>query len=261
MSDDFWRDKTVLLTGASSGIGRAAALLAATRGARVGLIARRADLLVETTSRIRASGGVADWIAADVCDLALLRAVVAELQARLGPCDALIACAGIFKHTSARAFDPAIANQVFAVNVCGVVNAIGAVLPDMVARDRGRIAVISSLAAKLPLPGSAAYSGSKAALDRFLDCLRVDLRRSNIRITSLSPGFVDTAMLTEAERTTLKNMLSAERVAHRILHAIERGRAELGLPYWTWLQAWTVGRLPGPLRRWICGQLEPMQEA
>ena len=141
-----------------------------------------------------------------------LAVAVRELEDRLGPCDVLIANAGIYRKTDVRQFDAEEANRVVATNVQGVLNAFGAVLPGMIRRRAGRLAAVASIAGMVGLPGAAAYSASKAAVITLLQSLRVDLYPLGIKVTAICPGYVDTAMITDLERATLKHLLTAEEV-------------------------------------------------
>src|SRR5437763_940905 len=116
----FWTDKCVLITGASSGIGKALALELGSRRARVGLIARRGEELAQVASAICAAGGAADYRAADVAIAEDLRACVQGLEQSLGLCDVAIACAGIYRMTNVDDMDPATVQAVMATNVLGV---------------------------------------------------------------------------------------------------------------------------------------------
>ena len=240
----FWHQKCAIITGASSGIGSKLAELLAARGARVGLLARREPLLDELARLIASRGGRAAFAVGDVTHLPHVQTALRALEDELGPCDVLIANAGIYRKTNGREFDPAKANAVVATNLCGVINAIGAVLPGMVERGRGHLAAVSSIAGALGLPGAAAYSASKAAVTTLLESLRVDLRPLGIKVTTICPGFVDTAMITDGDRATVKNLVSAEEAARRIARAIERGRAECWFPWSTRLSTRVARLLP-----------------
>jgi len=257
---DFWRGQSVLITGASSGIGRALAELLARRGAKVGLIARRETLLAEAVRSIAAQGGRAAFALADVADLDALAAAMQALEGQLGPCDVLVANAGIYHKTNARQFDPRQAHEVVAVNLQGVVHAIGAVLPGMVRRGRGRLAAITSIAGAVALPGSAAYAASKAAVLKLLECLRVDLRGSGITVTASCPGYVDTAMITDEERATLRDLVSADYAAGQIAWALERGKREHWFPRRTRWMAKLARCLPPALYERIMAGYPEMEE-
>jgi NAD(P)-dependent dehydrogenase (short-subunit alcohol dehydrogenase family) len=185
ISQSFWRGKSVLVTGGSSGIGRAAAIALGAAGARVGLIARRREPLADAVAAVRSAGGVADAEAADVVDATAVRAAVADLERRLGACDVAIASAGI--HRVSWPLDAAIADHVIDVNVKGCIHLAAAVLPGMLTRGRGRFCGIASLAGVVGLPGNAAYCGSKAAVIGFLEGLRLDAGPAGITITTALP--------------------------------------------------------------------------
>jgi NADP-dependent 3-hydroxy acid dehydrogenase YdfG len=231
----FWQEKVVIITGASSGLGLALARHCHAAGAKVGLIARRAALLRGFSEELSRDGGRSAWQAADVRSRDELERAIMTLEETLGPCDVMIANAGIYRRTNAVGWAASAAENVLAVNLQGVVNAIGSVLPGMVERDRGNIVAISSLLAWSGYPGAAAYSASKMAVLRLLDGLRIDLRKTGIRVTAICPGYVDTPMITDRERAELRSLVAAPVAAKKIAAAIESGRAMLAFPrsiYW-----------------------------
>jgi short-subunit dehydrogenase len=248
----FWRDKCVIITGASSGIGWALAEHLATRHARLGLLARRGAVLEELAAKLRTDGTSVAAAVADVCDPEQTRAAIARLEQALGPCDVLIASAGIHRYTPGDGFDVANANAVVTTNVQGVINAIGAVLPGMLARRRGRVVGIASIAGMLGLPQVAAYSASKAAVVTLMESLRVDLARYGLKVTTICPGFVNTPMIRGHWPKLLLFLLQPPEAARRITRAIERGRAEYWFPRPLWLVARLARTLPhGVYRRLV----------
>lgn len=257
----FWHQKCAIITGASSGIGWKLSELLAARGARVGLVARREPLLRDLARLIASRGGRAGFAAADVTNLSAVRTAVRTLEDELGPCDVLVANAGTYRKTSGREFDPATADAVVAANLEGVIHAVGAVLPGMVDRHSGHLAAVASMAGALGLPGAAAYSASKAAVIMLMESLRVDLRPLGIKVTTICPGYVDTPLITEAERATLTNLVSAEDAARRIIRAIERGRAECWFPRSTRLSTILARWLPCRLRDRIMARYPEMEES
>ncbi len=251
----FWQDKSVFITGASSGIGWALAECLAARGAKVGLLARRAEKLAELARGIESDGGRAAFAAADVADPDQIEQALRLLEESLGPCDVLVANAGVHHYTRGDVFNVENARAVFATNVNGVINAIGPVLPVMVERRQGHLVVVASMAAMLGLPEVGAYSASKAALVTLAESLRVDLHRFGIRVTTICPGFVETPMIANHPRRVLKFVLQPEEAARRIARAIERGRAEYWFPWQMWLLARLARALPFGLYRRLCSLL------
>jgi short-subunit dehydrogenase len=258
ISQTFWHGKSVLVSGGSSGIGRVLGMAAAAAGARVGLIARREAALAEVAAIIRSAGGVVDTAVCDVADASAVVDAVASLEHALGPAAVTIACAGI--HRVSWPLDAGRAKAVFDTNITGTANLFAAVLPGMVRRGSGRLCGVASVAAVVGLRENAAYCASKAAVVTFLESLRVDCSAHGIRVTTACPGFVDTPMITAEERAAGHAMPAAE-AAHRILRAIERGRAEAWFPATTVLQARLLRLLPPRLRDAILLRLPPMREA
>lgn len=236
-----------IVTGASSGIGRATARALAADGHRLGLIARRHDLLGSLADEIRASGGTAHAAPADVGDRASLRAAIDEIAGQLGPPDVLIANAGHGVPTRLDPLNIADVETTFRVNVLGVVYAIEAVLPSMLRRRSGHLVAISSLAAYKGLPGESAYCASKAAVNAFMEGVRIDLRVAGVRVTTVCPGFVDTAMNT-MDAAAMPFLMSAEAAAARVARAVRRGKS--GVVRFPRPMAWItdlIARLPDPI--------------
>lgn len=182
----------ILITGASSGIGRSLALRFARRGDAVALLARRREPLHQLAEEIRDAGGTAEIAVADVTDRAALLAAVADVERRLGPVTRLIANAGGGDRTRIDSFDAALIEKTIQLNLMGVVNAIASVLPGMRERGAGQLVAVGSLAGSRGLPSAAAYSAAKAGVANFMESLRIDLRGSGIAVTLLVPGFVST---------------------------------------------------------------------
>ena len=171
-----------------------------------------------------------------------------------------MANAGIYRKTNGRDFDPLKADQVVAANLQGVIHAVGAVLPGMVRRRGGRLAAVSSIAGAVALPGSAAYAASKAAVTKLMECLGVDLRGLGIRVTTILPGYVNTAMITDEERATLGDLVTAEYAAEQIAWAVERGKREHWFPPRAWWSAKMAQRLPFSLYDRVMGRYPEMEE-
>lgn len=239
-------NRTALVTGASTGIGRSLAKVLAAKGARVGAIARRADLLDSLVSEIRAQGGTIEAAVGDVADRESLGKAVDSLMDRLGPADVMIANAGIaLPSFVAEPENRANVEQMIRINLLGVVNAFDAVLPGMLARGSGHLVAVSSLAAYKGLPGSAGYCASKSAVNAYCEAARIELRPRGIAVTCVCPGFVATPM-TASVPHPMPMTLQPDEAARRIVLALRRRPAVLDFPwpmrFLMWLAKWAPDR-------------------
>jgi short-subunit dehydrogenase len=254
----FWTNKVVLITGASSGIGRGLAIELARRGAKLGLVARRKEVLDEIVAEIASNSGSngaghqanVRAIAGDVQNAESMRTAAEQLQSEFGKIDMLIANAGIGGNNDAAKFDAANLANVVNVNVIGVANSAAAVIPEMVKRGAGQLVVISSLAAYRGLPKSAAYCASKAAVSAMFESLRLDLKPHGIVVTIIHPGFIKTP-LTAGRQAKLPWLLELEPAVKKIINAIERRKKSYAFPW----QLATIVRagliMPNAMYDWI----------
>jgi hypothetical protein len=232
-----------LITGASSGIGRSLALSLAARGETIVAVARRRELLDSLVQEISAKGGRALAIACDVTDRSQVLQAAATASETMGPIDRLIANAGGGERTSVVDFHAEQIAAMLALNVVGTANCIEAVLPAMLARGRGHIVVMSSLAGFRGLPGGAGYSAAKAALTTLAEGLRADLRPKGVDVTILSPGFIRT----KPEKKPRAFELSLEVATARMVSAILARRRAYAFPWPLALIARGARLLPAPL--------------
>ncbi|HEX8160532.1 MAG TPA: SDR family NAD(P)-dependent oxidoreductase [Pyrinomonadaceae bacterium] len=225
-----WSDKVVLITGASSGIGRSLAVEMGRRGASVGLLARRADSLREVAREVEAAGGRALALPADVTDAAAVRAAADELRAKFGAVDVLVANAGIGVLTDDYARLGEQVAETIEINLLGAANSAGAVLPEMIARGAGHLVAISSLAGYRGLPKSGAYCASKAAMNALFESLRIDLANTGVAVTIIKPGFIKTP-LTAGREAEMPYLLELDDATRKILRAIEARRTAYAFPW------------------------------
>lgn len=197
------RDQVVVLVGASSGIGRASALRLAAEGARVVVAARSGPKLESLVDEIRAEGGLATAVVADVSDLAQVEAVAETAVATYGRIDTWVNLAGValfapFEHTTVEEF-----RRVIDVNLMGQVHGTKAALPHL-RRDGGSLVCVSSMGAKRGIPLQTAYCASKHAIDGFVESLRVELQhdRVPVNVVNVMPATIDTPLFDNA-RTKL----------------------------------------------------------
>lgn len=227
---NFWTDKTVMITGASSGIGRGLALAIAARGARLGLVARRQNLLDEIVNPLRLRGEKAYAITADVRDADAMGAAADRIRAQLGPIDILIANAGIGTSSHISQLDPVHVANVISINVLGAANSVAAVVPQMVERGKGQLVAISSLAAYRGLAKSAAYCASKAAMSAYFESVRIDLRGTGVDVTIIHPGFIKTA-LTAGREAKMPYLMELDDAIPKIVSAIEKRKKSVAFPW------------------------------
>ena len=213
-------EKVVCITGASSGIGRALAMEFAREGARVGVLARREDRLRQLCEEIRAVGATAECAVADASDRDATHAALQSLNERLGPCDVLVANAGVGSSNSVSDLNVPGAEAVIRTNLLGPMYAFEVVLPQMLARRTGHLVGISSVAAFKGLPSAAAYCASKAGLNAYLESLRISLRSKKIAVTTICPGFVRTEMT--AKNPKMLWVLEPDAAARKVVRAIAR---------------------------------------
>ena len=220
--------RTALVTGASSGIGAALARRLAAEGITVALTARREDALRSLAAEIEAAGGQASVHAVDVSDPVATVAAVQAADDALGGLDLVVANAGVGKGQWSGKLTWDDCADTLAVNVAGATATLTAVLPRMVARRRGHLVGVASIAAYRGLPKFAVYSASKAYLGAFLEALRVDLRGTGVHVTDVRPGYVRTAMT--SENAKMPFIVSAEAAADAIWKAIRARKSVVTFP-------------------------------
>lgn len=233
----------ILLTGASSGLGRALALHYAGPGRELSLIGRDAARLASVADECRARGTQVAFGQIDVTDPGAM-ADWLELRDSQSPVDLLIANAGLggsaaLAPRSAEGGEQA--RALFAVNTLGLINTVTPLLPRMQGRGRGHLVIVGSIQGDLGLPQSPVYSASKAAARIYADGLRRLLRGQGIKVTTVLPGFIDTPM-SQSLQMARPFLWSPERAALRIARDIGRGRRYSIFP-WPLRLAVALGRV------------------
>ncbi len=227
-----WRKRatTILITGASSGIGRALALRYARKGAMLFLGGRNEERLKEVAELCREQGAEAFEKAVDVCDRFAMAQWVVNCH-EIAPLEVVIANAGISAGTDGRLVEMEDQQRkIFDVNVMGVLNTINPIIPRMVESGGGHIAIMSSLAGLRGWPGAPAYCASKAAVKVFGESLRYGLYGQGVKVSVICPGFVESPM-TDANDFDMPLKMSAERAAKIIERGIRRGKARIAFPF------------------------------
>jgi short-subunit dehydrogenase len=228
---DTLQGRTALVTGASSGIGRLVARRLAAEGARVVLVARRRAALEAVADEIRADGGHARVLPCDVGD----RAQVLDAAREAGPVDLLVNNAGFGGRALfvERGLDEM--ERMVRVNFLGALYFTRALVEPMVARRRGWIVFMASVAGRLGVPGESIYAASKFALVGLAETLSMELQDSGVHVMSVLPAAVDTPFFTAEDRERLpavarRGMLAPETVVDAMFEGLRRGRHEVTVP-------------------------------
>lgn len=238
------RPLRVFLTGAASGVGRALAIQYATGGAILGLVARRRAALLDLAQTLHTC---VDTYDVDVRDRSAMREAAGDFVARHNGADIVIANAGISLGASAESRDDlAVLDETLAVNVAGVANTLQPFIRPMRAAGAGKLVGIASVAGYRGLPGSAAYCASKAAAISYLESLRLELRGSGVRVTTVCPGYIATPM-THANPYAMPFLMNADEAARRIARVIRRDRSYAVIPWQMALVARMLRVLPNAL--------------
>lgn len=246
--------KTVLITGGTSGIGRACALVFGRAGYAVAVTGRDAARLADTAGALAAAGVAHLTVQADVGDDAAAARAVADTVARFGGLDVLINNAGLSMRAKFADVDVKVLEQLMQTNFFGTVYTTKAALPHLLAR-KGTIVGISSIAGFRGLPGRTGYSASKFAMNGFLEALRTELLPTGVNVLTAAPGFTasnirHTALLAngQTQNDTPRDegqMMTSEAVATHLLHAVARRRRTLVLT--------GQGKLTVFLNKWLPG--------
>jgi short-subunit dehydrogenase len=224
-----WRDRTVVLTGASSGIGRQTALDLAARGASLVLAARRADRLAEVAA---GCGGAVELVAGDVATEGFVEYLVARALDRFGRLDVVVNNAGVPKHKQIFDLTAEDVEYTLRVNLVAPARLVVAALPAMLRQGEGWIVNVSSIAGKLPPPREAIYAASKFGLTGFTEGLWLDLGGSNVHASVIHVGPVDTEIWAKTDEPAAYRgrKLPPAVVSAAIVRAVEQRLPEVWVP-------------------------------
>lgn len=249
-----YRGLTAVVTGASSGIGRLLTLRFAHEGARVALVARRAAELDAVAAEIRAGGGEALALPCDVADRAQVFAAAATAVERLGPIDILVNNAGYGHHRPFLEWDLDDMERLMRVNFFGTLYWTKALLPQMVARRRGWLVFMASVAGKIGVPDESAYAASKFATVGLAEALSIEVEDAGVHVLTVCPGtirtdFFDREALERMPPVAKRSMVDPEPLIDAIMKALATGKRELTYPRPIAAAYLTKAIAPGFLRR------------
>lgn len=237
---------SILVTGASSGLGAALARAYAGPGRLIAICGRDADRLAETARTCRAAGAEVDARELDVTDERTMRDWIDGLDARR-PLDLVVANAGVSGGTARDAAeDEARTREIFAVNLHGVVNTVMPALAAMRSRGHGQIALVSSLAGYRGQPGAPAYSASKCAVKAWGEALRGAHAAEGVRISVICPGFFE-SRITANNDFPMPMLMSADRAAGLVKRRLADDPAVIAFPLPLALASWLLSVLPAAL--------------
>jgi short-subunit dehydrogenase len=226
----FLNGKVIIVSGASSGIGRATALILSQLNSKVVLASRNEAKLTSLKDEIQSKGGQALVIKTDICSPEETQGVVNETISKWGKIDILISCAGKYVQDVTHEINIESYKESLDLNFFGTLNIIKSVLPQMKSQGYGHIVVVNSLDAKKGIIGDGPYVSAKAALDGFGDVLRQEMKIYNIKITSIFPGRVDTPMIENIKVPAVSRKIPPEKVTKAIIKGIKRNKAIVIVP-------------------------------
>ena len=248
------RGKTILLTGASSGIGLALSRQLAKEEVNLALLARRENILRQLADELKDSGSVILPVKCDVANQDETARACREIQERFGHVDVAIFNSGVSRRADLDNFRIDIAREVFDVNVFGMLNFAGELLPDFIKRKDGTIVGVSSLADCRGFPKSRFYSASKAALTTLLESLRVELKEYGVKVITVKPGFVKTPM-TERASYPKPFLMTPEKAAAIIIRGIKKEKSLIQFPLPIVLGSKLLRAMPGFLYERIAARV------
>ncbi|MCB1551220.1 MAG: SDR family NAD(P)-dependent oxidoreductase [Alphaproteobacteria bacterium] len=245
----------ILITGASSGIGEALATHYAQQGHTLFLSGRNPERLDRVTRTCCKLGSTCNGQVIDVRDRKAMERWINNIQ-QANPLDLVIANAGISGGTGGESGnrDFGLDIEIFDTNLNGVLNTIHPALPTMIQAQKGQIAIISSIASLVPLPGAPAYSASKAAVRFYGEALAAKLKSSGISVSVICPGFIQSRM-TQGNDFPMPFIISASRAAQIISRGIECRKIRIDFPLPMVVAMKLVNLIPSAFRRDIFSQL------
>ncbi|MBN1940433.1 MAG: SDR family NAD(P)-dependent oxidoreductase [Candidatus Aminicenantes bacterium] len=247
--------KTVIVTGASSGIGLALSRLLAKEKLNLAVVARREDALKKLAEELKDSGSAVLPVPLCVTRKEDIQRACREIKSRFGQIDVAVLNAGLAYRCGIEPFDAEAGRKIFEVNVFGVIDFIGELLPDMRARGAGMIVGVSSLADSRGFPRNGFYSASKSAVTFILDALRVESKKHGIKVVTVKPGFVKTEM-TAKNDFPMPFLLSPEKAASIILKGMKKEKKYIQFPFPMWASSKVIKFMPNFLYEPIAAKVK-----
>jgi short-subunit dehydrogenase len=247
--------KTIVITGASSGLGAALALEYAASGMRLCLLGRSEERLRTVQKKCEEKGADVVIRALDITDKQGMTGFLEETDRQYNV-ELIIANAGISGGSGLKEGDDVaeLTRRIFAANIDGVANTVLPLLPGMLERGRGQIAIVSSLAGVRGLPSAPAYSASKAAVRFWGEALRGSLGKQGIQVSVICPGYIETP-LTAVNTFPMPLIMKAEKAARIIRKGLEKNRPRIAFPLTLYIPLWFLSCLSPRLTDWFFARL------
>lgn len=225
-----FNNKTVLITGASSGIGYSLAKLLPKENCSIALLSRRENVLKDLVKEIKVYNTKIRAYKCDVGNLAEVKNIFQRVKEEFGRINVAILNAGTSQRMDVTNYSSEVAKEIFNANTLGIINCVEQLLPDFIQRREGMIVGVSSLAESRGFPRSGFYSASKAAASLLLESLRIELKTYNIKVITVKPGFVKTPM-TDKNEFHMPFILDVDKAAQLILNGIKKEKKIIQFPF------------------------------
>lgn len=252
-------NKTILITGASSGIGYEIAKQLAAENCNLILLARRKEILDELASKLKSASNSILTYKCDVSKKQDVEFVFNEIRTRNIQIDIAILNSGIGHNITVDDFNSKLADETFGVNVLGIVYCIEELLKDFLPRKNGIIVGVSSIADIRGFPRSGIYAASKAAASTLLESFRVELIPHNIKVITVRPGWVTTPMIKKND-FKMPFLMNADRAAHKIIGGIKKEKKIIEFPLGTVLGGKFIKILPNFIFDYLAAKGLPKEE-
>jgi short-subunit dehydrogenase len=253
-----FRDKVVLITGASTGIGKSLAKKIFNEGSRLILVARRKNLLDELKNTLNAEKKILT-IGCDVSNAEEVSNLIKSVKDHFGKIDIAILNAGISNRMPIDKFSSGVADEIFSTNTFGIINFVENILPDFISERRGIIVGVSSLADSRGFPKSGFYNASKSAASIILESLRIELKPYNIKVVTVRPGFVETPM-TDKNEFYMPTLMHADKAADIILKGLKKDKRIIQFPKTLVLAVSFFRTLPSFIFEWMASKPLPARK-
>jgi short-subunit dehydrogenase len=238
---------TVVITGATSGIGRELAVRYSKIADTLYLIARRKEMLLEMAFELQKNGALIKIYQADVTDFENLRAICRTICEESEKIDIVIANAGVSSEHKNELYDFWEFKKIIDTNLLGIAAIFDIFAHKMINQRGGKLVAISSLASFVAFPTTAAYSASKRAVNSFMDSMRLLLEPKNIKVINIQPGFIRTP-LTDKNSFKMPFLMELDEASDKIYKAIEKNKKEYAFPFLFSQAAKNISRLPTFIR-------------